>query len=143
MDDEKQQKIVEQYGTDIRDLNIANVRKWVQALRSGKYPKIDGSLADGRGSFCALGVAAKLAGIPEEELIYESFLPSKAMDWLGVEAEDPIIGTRMSVASMNDRDWSFAKIADRIEAYWIEPYQKYKHCFLKRNELGGENDPAG
>lgn len=39
-----------------------NIRKWVKALRSGKYQQIRGRLYDGTG-YCCLGVACDVLGL--------------------------------------------------------------------------------
>lgn len=40
--------------------NKENIRKWVEALRSGKYQQMKGKLSDGK-CFCCLGVACEVA----------------------------------------------------------------------------------
>jgi hypothetical protein len=128
-------KIVEKYGTDITKLNIGHVKKWVKALRSGKYRKIESELytpedEKGKEAFCALGVAAHLAGVEKELLDGEAELPVEAREWLGVDLGDPLIhGNYVSI--LNDGGKSFSHIAHLIEHFWIEPYEKLKHCFLK------------
>jgi hypothetical protein len=131
MNDEKREKIIAKYGTDIRKLNIENVKKWIKALRSRKFKKTTGTLYDGEGFYCALGVAAKVAGLRDENLEGAEYLPSPAMKWLGVEDEMPEVG-KMGVAELNDDGKSFAEIARRIETWWVKPYEKYKHCFLAK-----------
>lgn len=60
----------------------------------------------------------------------ESVLPNDVMEWLGLLDNNPVIdfpngaappeGT--SVAELNDKGWSFDKIADAIEAYGFISY---------------------
>jgi hypothetical protein len=135
------EKIVAKYGTDITKLNIANVRKWVRALRSGKYHQTTGELYTNpdvdegisQPQYCVLGVAAKLSGLSNHELEGEGQLSEGPMEWLGVDDSVPNIGPK-SAAYRNDEGQSFKRIALAIEHYWIKPYEKYKHCFLKQKK---------
>jgi hypothetical protein len=136
------EKIVAKYGTDITKLNIANVRKWVRALRSGKYHQTVGELyTDSAGrdedisqpKYCVLGVAAHLSGLSNNDLEGMTNLPEDAMEWLGVDDSMPTIGPS-GAADRNDSGQSFGRIANDIEHYWIKPYDKYKHCFLKQRK---------
>jgi hypothetical protein len=43
--------------------------KWITALTSGKYSQTEGELYDGRGNYCAIGVALHAcSNIPKKEL---------------------------------------------------------------------------
>jgi hypothetical protein len=129
------EKIVAKYGTDITKLNIANVRKWVRALQSGKYKQTTGQLFDDYKApkFCVLGVAAHLSGLSNNELQGDTELAEGPMEWLGVQDSIPSIGPK-SAADRNDGGESFKSIATAIERYWIKPYEKFKHCFLKQKK---------
>ncbi len=130
------EKIVEKYGTDITKLNIGHVKKWVRALRSRKYKKTEGTLHyedQGQHFYCALGVAAKVAGLEDEELNGKYDLPGETRKWLGLESSDPIVHNEQ-VSMLNDNGKSFSQIAHLIEHFWIEPYEKFKHCFLKQGK---------
>ncbi len=131
------EKIIAKYGTDITKLNIANVRKWVRALRSFKYKKTEGTLYDGHHSYCALGVAARESGVPKEQISGLSTLPTETMEWLGVGSPNPDLGHH-NVPYLNDSGKSFARIALAIEHYWIKPYEKFRHCFLKQKKAGAK-----
>jgi hypothetical protein len=95
-----------------------NQRAWLDALRSGAYPKGRGHLFDGQ-SYCVLGVACIAAG---EKFVpyYENFsclgnvacLPSKVVSWLDIR---PYV--ELQLISLNDTNGkTFAEIADTIEA---------------------------
>jgi hypothetical protein len=132
------EEIVEKYGTDITKLNIGHVKKWVRALRSGKYRKTESKLYipeddKGKEAFCALGVAAHLAGVDKNALLEEAGLPEEAMAWLGVDLPSPVVHGE-EVSYLNDEGKSFSHIAHLIEHFWIEPYEKFKHCFLKQEK---------
>ena len=91
----------------------AAAKKWVKALRSGKYKQTIGHLADETG-FCCLGVAcelAKQAGIIPD-------LPTRVQNWLGLQDCFGKIdnGKYNDLTSYNDfGKWSFKKIANLIE----------------------------
>lgn len=107
--------------------NVA--RKWINALRSGKYKKTTGALKRTDGSYCALGVLCdlykrdgkplgeKTSKNPEDEF-YDAVRiggevqmpPKKVLNWAGlgqIQAED--------IASLNDFGDSFKRIATFIE----------------------------
>ncbi len=49
-------------------LNVEEARKWVAALRSGRYEKAVGCLHNERGQFCNLGVYADVCGVKWEQI---------------------------------------------------------------------------
>lgn len=110
-------------------MNIENVKKWVAALRSGKYKQCRNLLYDGVG-YCCLGVVCDLAGIIPEKIetskgYYYQFdgsttkLPIAAQKWLGTDQQSPHIGETTAIA-LNDVDLrSFNRIADEIEKHWL------------------------
>lgn len=90
-------------------------RDWVAALRSGEYAQGQEELYDGS-HYCCLGVAARLAGVPD------SILRSDGNDQFLFELEvDPSIkgltrGLQYHLAEMNDvAGMSFPEIATFIE----------------------------
>lgn len=53
-------------------VNIENLRTWTEALRSGAYDQVDGTLAkqeegEKKIAYCCLGVGCVLAGVPHEK----------------------------------------------------------------------------
>lgn len=127
-------------------INQERVRRWVEALRSGKYKQGHHLLhykndTDDREYFCCLGVACELAkadgvrleissaNIEECTKFYyndmDDVLPPPVMEWLGAGVSDPSVrfgdSDRItSLASANDCGSSFAEIADAIEKDWLK-----------------------
>lgn len=105
-----------------RNLNKANVRKWVKALRSGEFKRTTGRLkrvlGNGTEKFCCLGVVHEISGIPS---IGQFTLSDKAARWLGLGGwvKDPAIGRTTATMLNDERKMSFNQIADRIEKYWL------------------------
>jgi hypothetical protein len=102
-----------------------NAKKWVRALRSGKYKKTIGQLAE-NGRFCCLGVACELAmqdGLISGYAGTDGGLEYDVKEWLGLNDElgafdkDKNVDGKPchSLADLNDSGWSFRKIADLIE----------------------------
>lgn len=96
-------------------------KKWVAALRSGKYKQGMGALYK-RGAYCCLGVAeCVVLGYPKSG---DSSLSSSATTALGLNSNEggfttPVDGegTYQCLISLNDEArWSFEKIADFIES---------------------------
>jgi hypothetical protein len=100
--------------------NVENIRKWVDALRSGKYKQGTGFLkrvVDGETCHCCLGVACEVSGLVPEwadctSMHTESgalapafdtgtsFLPMAVAEWLGFDSpiddnSNPTIGTEV------------------------------------------------
>lgn len=106
-------------------MNKPNVRKWVKALRSGKYKQTQSELQDGD-SYCCLGVVCLLAGMKsraKDNRLYfgkqADYLPKTAQRWLGVGDMDPKIG-KFSASFLNDEDsLQFDEIADLVEKNWL------------------------
>ena len=99
-----------------------NVRKWVAALRSGKYEQGQKRLRSMSNKFCCLGVACDLYDpekwVPIEDLDSVRHLGHGArpdfdvLDYFGLD-EDTII----PLMQMNDAEGAtFNQIADYIEA---------------------------
>lgn len=100
-------------------MNVKNVKKWIKALRSGWYKQTRGRLCGGKGYYCCLGVACRVAGLRPNELWEECLLPESVSNWLGIESDDPKIGDDLATALNDNLGLSFRKIADRIELYWL------------------------
>lgn len=102
--------------------NQKNVKKWVKALRSGRYKQCQSTLSDGKG-YCCLGVVCVLAGMkrtPKSDGRYYfgvelSTLPLTAQRWLGIKVYDPLIGGERATRLNDVFGLSFAKIANLIE----------------------------
>lgn len=124
-------------------VNTDNVRKWVDALRSGEYDQTSGGLrrvdADGNATgFCCLGVACEISGLGRwsdngmsyvaDEYRSASYMPGPVRDWLGLDSDDPLLNDvkyddtpfTASASELNDTyDRSFGDIADAIEATFL------------------------
>lgn len=108
----------------------ANRRKWVEALRSGKYKQTTQVLHDGEG-YCCLGVLACVAGKTPDQLGIEETLVHfpDVMKFVGLSDDNAPYLTRRAdpddlddydetdcLADINDAGKSFAEIADIIES---------------------------
>ena len=111
-------------------------KKWVAALRSGKYNQTKDHLRDENG-YCCLGVLCEIAAkegvckLELKEMLGSSYivhqyddasltLPSKVIEWAGLESSNPIItrtsGEDSSLSGLNDElGYNFNQIADIIE----------------------------
>lgn len=104
------------------------VRRWVKALRSGRYKRYEGSLSSSwnqeQGSpnekNCCLGVACRVARMPSEKgkynwrgwgMLHEFERGNELRKRLGLTR-----ALERRLANRNDAGASFAKIADLIEA---------------------------
>ena len=115
--------------------NKENIKKWVSALRSGKYSQTREALHDKSG-YCCLGVACETymedTGNGEWEWHNSRYtfvngsrreaawLPPSVMEWLGVHASDPQVeresGDFAQLSYLNDeRELDFDQIATLIE----------------------------
>jgi hypothetical protein len=96
-------------------------RKWVEALRSGRYQKSTGTL-NIRGGYCCLGVACDILD-PEQTMHpwrQSAYPPNCIRDAFGLSTTEGLFtgtgGVHKSLASLNDGGNSFAEIADIIES---------------------------
>jgi len=100
-------------------------KKWIKALRSGKYEQGEERLKTGN-SFCCLGVLCDLSrkdGIGEwQGKIFKSKnscssgeLPDDVRLWAELGDEDPFIGGWDHLSRLNDNGWTFKAIASLIE----------------------------
>lgn len=118
--------------------NKENIRKWVDALRSGEYQQIQGWLGKPGKGFCCLGVACEVAikdglDLSKDTYVYEdvndevfqygpaeTYLPNAVgVDWLGLD--DIELGPDGdSPVHYNDAlGYSFSQIADLIEEKYL------------------------
>lgn len=116
---------------------------WVNALRSGQYKQISGSLCkvvNGDACYCALGVLCDIHRVHHRnngsEIAFDwdgnhydwertylgadSSLPETVREWAGLLCNDPPVrwdGEVSSIVGLNDdKKFSFNDIADLIEA---------------------------
>lgn len=121
-------------------MNRENIKKWVDALRSGEYLQGYAFLRRGN-SYCCLGVACELArksipisiDVDHAELDIHFYngskysLPDEVLDWLGFSRPYAIKftnsdGTEVSrtLADINDsKEYNFNQIADLIEKQFL------------------------
>ena len=93
-------------------------KKWVEALRSGKYAQTKRQLAYGE-SYCCLGVACELAidsGIISSYESTDNGLPEEVQNALGLRFSIGVYGKNTSLAGINDKGATFNEIADIIES---------------------------
>ena len=124
----------------------AGARKLAEALRSGEYTQIIGSLrgilTGGADGFCCLGVACEISGLsewkphtsactyPDSYIGRESDLPARVQveyefhsqtgcrrDGRNIEIKGE---TYPDLATANDQGVTFDDIADYIDKYWEE-----------------------
>lgn len=109
-------------------------RKWVEALRSGKYKQGKERLCDKDNNFCCLGVLCDIylserndewentSGI--DKLCYglSCYPPPEVRNWAGLDYRNPHVkvpcgpdGTRSLGVLNDDCNYTFEQIADLIE----------------------------
>lgn len=100
----------------------SNAKKWVTALRSGKYKQGQSYLRTGN-RFCCLGVACDLFGKDkniewDEEIFLTAYdvLPYVVMEWLGLNKESGSYNSGSLVSLNDDQERTFKQIADIIES---------------------------
>lgn len=114
--------------------NKENIKKWVDALRNDGFAQDKSWLHTNRG-FCCLGVACEVAiknSLPlsiskdDEYTFYDGMggiLPPSVQNWLGIDDSDPNLvkdGRYYRCSVLNDdKNFSFAAIADAIEATYL------------------------
>jgi len=100
-------------------------KKWVAALRSGKYKQGIGSLYDANeDTYCCLGVAGKICGIDVPNLTYwdskkiNKSIIAKGLPKILIGDNNDLVS---KLSNWNDGEggpkWSFKKIAAYIERY--------------------------
>lgn len=111
-----------------------NARKWVRALRSGKYQqarKVLGRVVNGETRYCCLGVACEIynKSVPKDERLERieeggevsyageaKTLPEKVREWLGLQGTVGEIHGEAGLSARNDNGVRFKTIADVIES---------------------------
>lgn len=110
--------------------NLNVIRRWVKALRGGKY-KQDKSQLKTETGYCCLGVLcdlhAKEVGKEWDSYFYcgsDAELPAEVSIWSGLMSANPRVAGK-SLAVLNDgfecKPHSFSQIADLIEAEYLNP----------------------
>jgi hypothetical protein len=113
--------------------NTANIRLWVDALRSGEYKQGKGYLNEA-GRYCCLGVACDVSGLGTWEKNTDRFssaearlylgdeygLPKEVQKWLGIRSHDPSLRSGRAASTLNDEDGkTFLEIADILEKKYL------------------------
>lgn len=115
--------------------NKENIRKWVNALRSGEYKQTTGLLHNDYG-YCCLGVLCDVSiknGLDvecystvndsdEPCIAYGdswSQLPEEVVDWAGLEQPNPMLVEDDAVSLNDDMGYDFNQIADLIEKKYL------------------------
>jgi hypothetical protein len=103
-----------------------NQKKWLEALRSGKYGQCKKKLQDTYG-YCCLGVACVVARsegvsvVMDDGYILGGSLATQqdVWQWLGLRSGYgvPRFGSGPALTDLNDSGKSFSEIADIIEAH--------------------------
>lgn len=106
-----------------------NAKRWLEALRSGKYSQTRRSLRTDHG-FCCLGVACDVydpkgwekdtEDISHEFMGERNYLPKEVREWLGLRPHYSMAhgGVESILADLNDKTGStFAEIADYLEKH--------------------------
>lgn len=98
--------------------------KWLEELRSGNHPQIQGTLKDqfgnGEYGYCCLGVLAeKVMGL--EVRIADENIPNDEGDQEIYDEVNDLLTNHMSAqcSDRNDTGWTFIEIADFIEKEWV------------------------
>lgn len=94
-------------------------KKWVKALRSGKYKQAKEALVKGRGSscsYCCLGVACSIMSKDVGKFSsYRNSLDPGYLNNHGLQVLGISYNMQTSLARMNDSGKSFKEIANYIE----------------------------
>jgi hypothetical protein len=114
---------------------LPGMNKWVEALRSGKYPQGRHALCR-EGKFCCLGVKCELEGLAKKivsedsDVVYcdtTASLPDQSESYyiLGSNGLIPDcasvtlgVAMRLTLAGLNDKGATFEEIAFVIESLW-------------------------
>lgn len=108
-----------------------NAKKWVEALRSGRFQQAKNRLATKDG-FCCLGVACEVAiengvklnktVVSTGRILYdynEMLLPDSVREWLDLStcgSDYKAVGINKQLSADNDSGKTFTEIADIIES---------------------------
>lgn len=119
------------------------IRKWVAALRSGKYKQGQDQLRPTKDTFCCLGVLCDLHRKERggrwttlDGYWYSgaaSVLPWKVTAWAGLPGDNPKVEGGGRLGFYNDSGKSFKEIADLIEREFLErPHVKHKREMIAK-----------
>lgn len=98
-------------------------KKWISALRSGKYPQGTHRL-NRQGKYCCLGVACEVAGIKPELSTTEGTFsyncstasaPESLLKY-GIDSCGTLQNVDKTLMELNDKGSTFEELADLIEA---------------------------
>jgi len=90
--------------------------KWVKALRSGEYGQTKGTLTNGKGGFCCLGVLQHVASGGSCEVYDGTFRACPTPKWYSDNGIYERLGDESTLIEMNDvRRSKFTTIANWIE----------------------------
>ena len=110
--------------------NKKRIKKWVKALKSGKYSQTRKRLRDDTG-YCCLGVACDVCKKGKWEgdeyyiggWSYDENIPNGVKKWYGIDGEPfvEVKGKKRYLVDLNDDyKWSFKKIAKAIEKKYLK-----------------------
>lgn len=123
-------------------LPLPGLKKWVAALRSGRYKQGTGYLRDNEDLYCCLGVLCEVQGIPYDaaertyatsisalnpsnprysDLSAGGAMPEGVFVEVWIEPTGRWGRDRQSLAKLNDAGLTFGAIADILEQIWEEP----------------------
>lgn len=92
------------------------MKKWVKALRSGKYKQGTDYLKND-GKYCCLGVLCAITN--SKNYTTETTLPKSVMEKTGMKSDRGNISSKYYLSNLNDTYYySFKKIANVIEKNW-------------------------
>jgi hypothetical protein len=95
-------------------MNLENVKKWTDALRSGKYDQGQKMLRSADDEFCCLGVGCDVLGV--DYVGAGGYPPEGFWETLGIEVGNGTEEFQEELVRLNDSDKaSFPAIADYIE----------------------------
>jgi hypothetical protein len=114
------------------NINKANVRLWVDALRSGEFQQGTGALHNTEtGGYCCLGVACEVAyrnGVPLRREDYEgamsyngdaTALPLAVREWLGISDPSVQLADHTAIWWNDIYKADFAAIAGMLETEYL------------------------
>lgn len=121
-------------------VNKSDIRKWVKALRSGKYSKTTGVLQDSKG-YCCLGVGCDVFIPKSKQELHDNFLfgaqafqQKNSPNWLTQINQDFHLQTGSFLTNLNDGShtltvseqlyFNFDEIADLLELVYIHEILK-------------------
>jgi hypothetical protein len=115
-----------------RKERLKNLRKWVKALRSGKYRQTTGTLVEthnGRkNAYCCLGVACKILDVPKVDYVGHGTLEDlpNVQNMLGIDSGGTLPSdATVDLTVLNDAEgYNFKQIANVIVKEFSNPLKK-------------------